>query len=184
MEARDTKGKIIKETFPSEIVSIVGDILAGIILSILILPFKSFLILILIIPPLLSLRGNITAPFIARNARDLIIGEFNLRLLIENVLATYCLSLITATLIGFLSLVLSILFFSIIILPINVIIFIPIISITLTLSLTIPVSTILNYLTFRYGLNPNNIVNPVMTAIGDFTMVVCFYLTIIILGVP
>ena len=50
MEARDTKGKIVKETFPSEMVSIVGDILAGIVLSLLIVSFKSFLLLILLIP--------------------------------------------------------------------------------------------------------------------------------------
>lgn len=184
MEAQDTKGKIVRETFPSEIISIMGDILAGIILLILILPFKSFLILILIIPPLLSLRGNITAPFIARTARDLIIGEFNIRLWIENILATFCLSLMTATLIGLISLTLNILFFKIFILPIDLIILIPIFSISLTLLITIPISTILNYLTFTYGLNPNNIVNPVMTAIGDFAMIICFYLTIIILGVP
>ncbi|MFX0033557.1 MAG: magnesium transporter [Promethearchaeota archaeon] len=184
MEAQDTKGKIIRETFPSEVVSIVGDILAGIILSILILPFESFFLLILIIPPLLSLRGNITAPFIARTARDLIIGEFNTRLWIENVLATYFLSLITATLIGFVSLLLDLLLFRVLLLSIPMMIFIPIISIFLTLSISIPISTILNYFIFRYGLNPNNIVNPVMTAIGDFSMVICFYLTIIILGVP
>lgn len=184
MEVQDTKGKIVRETFPSEVVSITGDIFAGIILSILILPFESFLLLILIIPPLLSLRGNITAPFIARTARDLIIGEFNFRIWIENVLATYFLSLITATLIGFIGLIIDLLIFKLFFLSFHIVILIPILSITLTLSITIPISTILNYFTFRYGLNPNNIVNPLMTAIGDFSMVICFYLTIIILGVP
>ena len=92
MERQDTKGKIIKETFPSEIVSIFGDILAGIILIFLILPFKSFLLLILIIPALLSLRGNLSGPYIARTAKDLIIGEFNKRTWIENTFSTYTLS--------------------------------------------------------------------------------------------
>jgi mgtE-like transporter len=184
METHDTKGKIVKETFPAEVVSIVGDILAGIVLIILILPFKSFLILILIIPPLLSLRGNITAPFIARTARDLVIGEFDLRSWIENVFATYCLSLITAILIGFISLILNFLFFKILIITGALIILLPVISINLTLLFSIPISTFLNYFTFKYGLNPNNIVNPIMTAIGDFSMVLCFYLTLLILGVP
>ena len=80
MEARDTKGKIVKETFPAEIVTIVGDILAGVVLSLLILPFDSFLILILIVPALLSMRGNISGPFIARSSRDLIIGQSNKKL--------------------------------------------------------------------------------------------------------
>jgi len=184
MEINDTKGKIVKETFPAEVVSILGDILAGIVLTLLILPFNSFLILILIIPPLLSLRGNITAPFIARTARDLVIGEFNIRTWIENVLATYILSLVTAILIGFISLILNFLFFKIFIITANHIIFIPVISINLTLLFSIPISTFFNYFTFKYGLNPNNIVNPIMTAIGDFSMVLCFYLTLLILGVP
>ena len=40
METQDSKRKIVKETFPSEIISIIGDLLAGIILSLLILWLK------------------------------------------------------------------------------------------------------------------------------------------------
>jgi mgtE-like transporter len=184
METKDTKGKIIKETFPSEIVSIVGDILAGIVLSLLILPFESFLILILIIPALLSLRGNISGPFIARTSRDFLIGEFNLRTWLENILATYSLSMVTAFLIGIFSILLNFFLVKIFILPLGLLIAIPVISILLTLSVSIPCSTLLNYFTFKRGLDPNNIVNPIMTAIDDFFTVISFYLTIIMLGVP
>jgi cation transporter-like permease len=52
------------------------------------------------------------------------------------------------------------------------------------MSISIPCSTGLNYLAFKKGLNPNNVVNPVMTAIDDFSTVLCFFLTIIMLGVP
>ncbi|MFX1593823.1 MAG: hypothetical protein ACFFCL_14105, partial [Promethearchaeota archaeon] len=108
METRDSKGKIIKETFPSEVISIVGDILAGIILTLLILPFDSFPILILMIPALLSLRGNLSGPFIARTSRDMIIGDFSKRTWIENVLATYTLAIITALFISLFSIILNI----------------------------------------------------------------------------
>ena len=161
-----------------------GDIFAGIVLSLLIIPFKSFPLLILIIPALLSLRGNITAPFIARTARNLIIGEFHIRRWLENVIATYFLSIITAIIIAIFSILLNLFFIRIFNISLTNLILIPIISILLTLSITIPISTCLNYITFKYGLNPNNIVNPVMTAIGDFMMVICFYLTLIILEVP
>ncbi len=184
MEARDTKGKIVKETFPSEMVSIVGDIFAGIVLSILIVSFESFLILILIIPALLSLRGNLSGPFIARTSRDLIIGEFNLKSWLENILATYALALITAIVIGILSIFLNLLLVRLFIFPIGLLIVIPIISILLTLTVSIPCSTALNLLAFKRGLDPNNIVNPVMTAIDDFITVISFSLTIILLGVP
>ena len=184
MERQDTKGKIVRETFPSEIVSIIGDILAGVILTLIILTFKSFLILIIIIPALLSLRGNLSGPFIARTSKDLIIGEFNTKSWIENVLSTYALSIVTAFLIGIFSIILDLFLIKLFILPIEMLIIIPILSILLTLSISIPTSTFLNYLAFRYGFNPNNVVNPIMTAIDDFFTVICFYFTLIMLGVP
>ena len=97
MEQQESKGKnkIIKETFPSEIISIIGDIFAGIILLLLVLPFKSFPILIMIVPALLSLRGNLSGPFIARTSRDFIVGEFNKKSWIQNTLATFSLAIVT-----------------------------------------------------------------------------------------
>ncbi|MFX1504458.1 MAG: magnesium transporter [Promethearchaeota archaeon] len=184
MEIQDSKRKIVKETVPSELISIIGDLLAGIVLTVLILPFDSFLLLILIIPALLSLRGNLSGPFIARTSRDLIIGAFSKRSWIENVLATYTLSIITATLIGFFSIILNLFFFQIYILSFPYLLLIPIFSILLTLSISIPCSTGLNYIAFKKGLNPNNVVNPIMTAIDDFSTIFCFFLTIIMLGVP
>jgi mgtE-like transporter len=184
MERDESMGKIIMETFPSEIVSIFGDIMAGIILLILILPFKSFIVLIIIVPALLSLRGNLSGPFIARTARDLIIGEFNKRSWIENILSTYVLSLITAFLIGILSIFLDLLVFKNYSLSVGMLILIPIISILFTLSISIPCSTFLNFIAFKYGLDPNNVVHLVMTAVDDFFTVICFYLSLIILGVP
>jgi mgtE-like transporter len=183
MENQDSKGKIVKETFPSELISIIGDILAGILLSLLILPFNSFPVLILMVPALLSLRGNLSGPFIARTSRDLIIGDFSKRSWIENVLATYSLSIIVAFLIGIFSIILNFMFFRLLILPIIHFILIPMISIVLTLLISIPCSTGLNYLAFKKGLNPNNVVNPIMTAVDDFSTVLCFLLTIVFLGV-
>ncbi|MHA1373975.1 MAG: magnesium transporter [Promethearchaeota archaeon] len=184
MDWQYTKWKIIKEVFPSEIISIIGDILAGIILTILIVPFKSFLILILIIPALLSMRGNISGPFIARTSRDIIIGEFNKKSWFENTLATYALSIFIAFLIGLFGILLNYFFVRVFIVTNGILILIPIISILLTLSISIPISTFLNIIVFRRGLDPNNVVNPIMTAVDDFFTVLCFYLTILMLGVP
>jgi len=184
MDWQDTKWKIIKEVFPSEIISIIGDILAGIILTILILPFKSFLILILIVPALLSIRGNISGPFIARTSRDLLIGEFNKKSWFENVLATYALSIIIAFLIGLFGIILNYAFVRVFIITYGILILIPVISILLSLSISIPISTTLNIIVFKIGLDPNNVVNTIMTAVDDFFTVLCFYFTIIMLGVP
>jgi len=183
MESQDSKSKLVKETFPSEVISIVGSLLAGIILSLLILPFDNFAVLILIIPALLSLRGNISGPFIARTSKDFIIGDFNKKSWLQNVLATYTLSMITAVLIGLFSIFLNLILIRLIMLPIGLYILIPLFSILITLSISIPISTLLNYLAFHYGMDPNNVVNPIMTAIDDFVTVISFYMTIIFLGV-
>jgi mgtE-like transporter len=184
MESPDNKCKIVKETFPSEIISIVGDIFAGLILSLLILPFESFLILILIVPALLSMRGNISGPFIARTSRDLIIGEFNKKTWMENILATYFLSVVVAFIIGVFGFLIDLVLIRLFLINIGKLIALPIISILLALTISIPCSTLLNYIVFKYGLDPNNVVNPIMTAIDDFSTVICFYFTIILLGVP
>jgi mgtE-like transporter len=186
MATHNDKGKvrIVKETFPSEIISIIGGILAGILLLLLILPFNSFIVLILIIPALLSLRGNISGPFIARTSRDLIVGEFNKQSLFENILATLSLSIVTAILIGLLSIILNLFLLHALTLPIYILILIPVISVLLTLTISIPCSTGLNYFAFKHGIDPNNFVHPIMTAIDDFSTVICFYLTLILLGVP
>ncbi len=179
-----SKSKIFKETFPSEIISIIGDIFAGIILLLLVLPFKSFPILIIIVPALLSLRGNLSGPFIARTSRDFIIGEFNKSSWVQNTLATFSLAIITGFFIGICSFMMDLFLIRTFILPIEVVILISIISIILTLLISIPSSTLLNYFSFKYGLDPNNTVNPLMTAIDDFFTVICFYITLIMLGVP
>ena len=184
MEAQNDKFKIVKQTFPSELISIIGDIFAGIILTILIIPFESFVLLILIIPALLSLRGNLSGPFIARTSRDLIIGELNKRTWLENVSATFSLALLTALAIGLFSFFLNLFFIKVNYFPLWMFFVIPILSIALTLLVSIPCSTLLNYFAFKRGLDPNNVVNPTMTAIDDLFTVLCFYLTIIILGVP
>ena len=184
MEDRDSKGKIIKEAFPSEIVSIIGDILAGIVLSVLILPFQSFLLLILIVPALLSLRGNLSGPYIARTSRDFIIGEFNKNSLFQNTLATYSLAIITGFVIGLLSIILNAFLIQLDLIPWTSILFIPVISICLTLAISIPCSTLLNFIAFKNGLDPNNVVSPIMTAIDDFLTVICFLITLLLMGVP
>ena len=184
MEKQYSKGKIIRETFPSEVVSIIGDILAGIVLLLLILPFRSFLVLILIVPALLSLRGNLSGPYIARTSRDLIVGQFNKKSWFENTLATFSLSIVTGFFIGLLSFMFDIFLIKTFILPIEVLILISVISIILTLLISIPCSTLLNYIAFKHGIDPNNMVHPLMTAIDDFFTVICFYMTLILLGVP
>jgi len=92
--------------------------------------------------------------------------------------------MVTAFIIGLFSFLLDLSLVKLFLIRFELLIVIPILSILFTLTISIPCSTILNYIAFKYGLDPNNIVSPIMTAIDDFSTVICFYTTIILLGVP
>ncbi len=188
MLSQDSKAKIVKESIFSEIISITGDLLAGIVMLYYILPFESFATLIIMIPALLTLRGNVSGTFIARTIRDLFTGELSkklkpIRRWLENIGATAFISLIVAVFIGILSLIFSLMLGGNVI---NLIYFlgIPLITIFFNLSFSIPLSTGLNVFCFRFGIDPNNVVNPIMTCFDDFLTVFGFLLSLILLGVP
>ncbi|MBN2154880.1 MAG: magnesium transporter [Candidatus Lokiarchaeota archaeon] len=176
--------KNIAETYVSEIISIALGIIAGTILTILILPFNSFIVLILIIPGLLSVRGNTGGSFATRSSRDLIIGNFNKRTWFENVSATIILSSISGLLLGILSVLLNIIFLKIALIDSISLFFLPLITLTIEQIVSLPISTLFSYLVFKYGLDPNNIVSPIMTGIDDVLIILCFYLSLKLLGVP
>ena len=114
----------------------------------------------------------------------MIIGEFNKRTWLENTFSTYTLSVVTAFLIGVSSIFLNLFLIKTEILNFEILILIPIMSMLLALSLSMPISTFLNRFAFKHGFNPNNVVGPIMTAVDDFFTVICFYFTLILLGVP
>jgi len=165
MLSQDSKAKIVKESIFSEITA-----------------------LIIMIPALLTLRGNISGTFIARTTRDLFTGELSKRLKpikrwLENIGATVLISLIVAVFIGILSQIFSVMLGNEII-DIVIFLLIPLFTILFDLIISIPASSFLNIFCFRLGIDPNNVVNPIMTCVDDFLTVFGFLLSLILLGVP
>lgn len=188
MLSQDSKTRIVKESIIGEIISITGDLFAGMIMVFFIMPFKSFSYLIIMIPALLTLRGNVSGTFIARTIRDLFTGELSKKLKpikrwLENIGATLFISLLVGVFIGIVSQIVSLLLGNEII---NLFIFlsIPLFTILFDLIISIPLSSFLNISCFRFGLDPNNLVNPIMTCVDDFLTVFGFFLSLILLGVP
>ncbi|MGV9171830.1 MAG: magnesium transporter [Promethearchaeia archaeon] len=184
MEQEEKRIKMISEIYSSEILSIVLDLISGALITILILPFKSFPVLILIVPGLLSVRGNVGGSFTARNSNNLIIGNFNKNTLLENISAAFILGFIAGFLLG-----LCAVLFNIFIIKFHHIcnislFFLPILTILFDQMSSLSISTLFSSSVFKLGHNPHNIVNPIMTGIEDITIVLFFYLSIILLGVP
>ncbi len=183
MEIKSGSKEIIKETFPSEVVSVTFNFFVGLVLVSILNNFTNFTVIILMIPPLLSIRGNISQSYCARVARDLIIGCYNKKTMTQNVVATILLILIVCTLISIFSIVLieilqihhDLSLFSLILFPFLVMI--------LTSSVSMAGSTIFSIMVFKKGLNPNNIVPVVWTSVDDLLIVINIYLSLLILGV-
>ncbi|NMC07987.1 MAG: hypothetical protein GYA24_22465, partial [Candidatus Lokiarchaeota archaeon] len=129
---RDDGWKIAREAYSSEVVSIIINIFVGLLLTLLILPRASFNQIVIMVPALLSARGNISGSYSARVARDLIIGQFkkNLR---DNMISTVFLSTITGFVIGGIALVIAITIVPSPLLPVHVFFLLPILSMSLTM---------------------------------------------------
>ena len=188
MLSQDSKTKIVKESITGEIISILGDLSAGMIMVFLLMPFESFSYLIIMVPALLTLRGNVSGTFIARTTRDLFTGELSKKLKpikrwLENIGATLFISLVVGIFIGILSQIVSILLGNKII-NLFTFLLIPIFAILFDLIISIPLSSFLNISCFHFGIDPNNIVNPIMTCVDDFLTVLGFFFSLMLLGVP
>nr|MDO8118532.1 magnesium transporter [Candidatus Sigynarchaeota archaeon] len=138
--------------------------------------------LIIMVPAMLSARGNISGSYSARVARDLIIGSAR-KNLPENVLSTVTLMLVTSVVIGFISSWIAFLLHETF-LPVHYFFLLPLMTMGMTSAVSIPTSTSLNILAFKKGLNPSNVVPPIMTSIDDVLIVLNLFVAITILGVP
>lgn len=135
------------------------------------------------VPPLLSIRGNISQSYCARVARDLIIGCYNKKTMAQNVVATILLILIVCTLISIFSIILiNVLQIHHDLSLLSLILF-PFLVMIMTSSLSMVGSTIFSMKVFKKGLNPNNIVPVVWTSVDDLLIVINIYLSLLILGV-
>jgi len=180
----DTGSKrIIKETFPSAVVSVTINFFVGVILVAVFTSFENFPVIILMVPPLLSIRGNISQSYCARVARDLLIGCYNKRTMTQNVIATLLLVILVCFLIAIFSVILIELISIEHDIPIEFIFAFPFLVMSLTSVFSMLGSTMLTITIFKKGLNPNNIVPAIWTSVDDILIVVNIYLSLLILGV-
>ena len=183
MEIKSGAKEIIKETFPSEVVSVTFNFFVGLVLVAILDKFTNFVVIILMVPPLLSIRGNISQSYCARVARDLIIGCYNKKTMVQNVVATMLLILLVCTLISIFTILLIEILQIIHDLTLGDIIAFPFLVMILTSSISMTGSTFFSIFIFKKGLNPNNILPGVWTSVDDLLIVINIYLSLLILGV-
>jgi mgtE-like transporter len=168
--------EMVKQSLPLIILCGLGAIVAGSTLSVMTDLIREIPGLIVVIPAIIALRGNISTAFGSRlgSAYHLgIIDADNLlnKELIQNIIGTLVLSFFVSIIIGILAYVTS-LFLNANPNPVKIIIIVLISGIISGLILTLLTIGII-YLAFKRGYDPDNITGPALATFGDIVTMIC-----------
>ena len=162
---------IIKEALPFEIICAFGGVLAGVILFGMIDEIESIVGLLVIVPAVMGMRGNISCALGSRLGSAIHMGlitkiERN-KELTNNIAASLTLSFIMAVILGFAGHYASV-FLG---LPSQegpmILVLIAVIAGLISGIILSGVAAILATAMFRFGIDPDNVVTPALGTIGD-----------------
>ncbi len=175
--------KMIRESFSSLILALIADSIAGYMLNRYVYVFVAIPGLLMVIPALIDMRGNVYGAFISRLSSKLHLGEIEdlkdkkLKIGIETAkLLAYSTALIVGFVAGFISYCSTG--------NITYLIFIPtIILVThlFTASILTPITAYIGIKSYQRGWNPDNVGVPLISSVGDFVSVFFIIFSAIIL---
>jgi len=179
--------KMIKESFFSEVLSISGGTLAGLFLASSAMRnlLENFPGLLIMIPGFLGLRGNILGAVSARIGTGLHTGLIEPKITLKgdtamNLVASLLLSIFVNTLIGVLT------YFVSVFLGMDAVLWklivVGALSGALASVIVGPFTIMLTILVFRRGIDPDSVMGPLVTSVGDITAVICLFLAAILVG--
>ncbi|MGQ9564953.1 MAG: magnesium transporter [Candidatus Bathyarchaeales archaeon] len=171
--------KMVKESLASEILSISGGTLAGLGLAKITGILEAFPGMIIMVPAFMGLRGNILGALSARLGTALHTGLIDPKELfgqetVTNLVTSLFLSVFVNSLIGFLSYIfcfalgIQAILWKLVVLGA--------LSGALASVLVSPLTIILAIIVFRRGIDPDNVMGPIVTSLGDVTALICLSL--------
>ena len=171
--------EMLKQSLPLLIICGLGGIVAGTTFSVMIDLLNSIPGLIVVIPAIIALRGNISTAFGSRlgSAYHLgIIDEDNLwnEELKQNILGSLTLSFFISIIIGILAYFTTVVFFKIYPNPIKIILIVIIAGVISAIILTF-LTIIIIFLVFKRGYDPDNITGPALATFGDIVTMICIF---------
>src|SRR3989338_4204866 len=166
--------KNFKEILTSQIVSIIGGLIAGTILA---LYTNNLLLLpgiLIILHGLLEMRGNISGSFASRLSSGLFLGVVNpnkikTKIVRGNVIASFLSTIILSLVLGFIAFLFT--FFVSQAIIINIVL-LPLFAGIVANAIEIPLTLFTTFYFFKKGHDPNNIMGPFVTSIGDLTTII------------
>lgn len=170
---------MLKQSLPLVLLCGIGGLFTGNTLGLMIDLFERIPGLLVIVPGIIALRGNISTAFGSRlgSAYHLgIINEKNLwnDELKQNIIGSLALSLFISIIMGILAYVTTVFFFHLYPDPallISIVIIAGLISGFILTGLTI----IIIYLVFKRGYDPDNITGPALATVGDIITIFCIF---------
>mgnify|MGYP001574130012 CR=1 FL=1 len=167
----------------AEIVSVTGGILAGSLLAIL--TDKLFVIpgLLVLMPGFLEMRGNIFGSLAARISTGLHLGSIdkNKRFstpIIQNTIASFILSVLVSLILGIIAYFAISLFFKI---DNTSIILVSFLASVISSVILIPITIESTLWLYRHNYDPNNIIGPYVTTLGDVVSIISLLLAVLLI---
>jgi len=171
--------EMVRQSLPLFILCGIGGIIAGSTFSVMVELFQKIPGLIVIIPAIIAMRGNISTAFGSRlgSAYHLgIIDADNLwnKELKENVIGSLILSFLVSILVGVLAYITTVLFFNIYPDPVKLIFIVLLAGIISAVILTL-MTIVIIYAVFKRGYDPDNITGPALATFGDMVTMICIF---------
>ncbi len=165
-----------------EIISVTGGVFAGFLLALSIGRIELLPGLLILLPGFLEMRGNISGSLSARLSAALFMkytkpsmkDNFVLR---ENVISSAILAVIVSFLLGIFAFLVSLYIFGIFS---PLLIFVALFAGLISNVIEIPFTVYFTFWLFRHGHDPNNVMGPYLTTIGDIVSIASILLAIII----
>ncbi len=162
------------EIVSAEFISVTGGVLAGVLLTLLTGKIELIPALLILLPGFLEMRGNISGSLAARLGASLHLKKIrtNLKsnkLLNENVIASIILAIIVSIALGIIAYLITYFIFDI---NNTNIIFIALIASILSTIIEIPLTVITTFWLFKHKYDPDDIMGPYVTTIGDVVSVI------------
>ncbi|MDI6721513.1 MAG: magnesium transporter [Candidatus Aenigmarchaeota archaeon] len=175
-------GNDFREILVVEIISVTGGLIAGLALA----TFTNQILLVpglfILIPGFLEMRGNLGGSMAARLSSGLFLGvvkpKMKDKIAKSNMIATALLIIATSFILGVFAYLASTYFFGIE----NVkLIFISVIAGFMSILMT-PLTVYTTFWVFRKGHDPNNVMGPYITTLGDVVSVASFMIAIMVVA--
>jgi mgtE-like transporter len=170
--------EMIHQSLPLLIICGLGAMVAGLALGLMIDLFEKIPGLLIIIPAVIDMRGNINTALGSRLGSAYHLGVINLENLYndelkQNIIGTIALSFLVSFSIGALAFITS-LFIGVNPDPLKLILIVVFAGIISGFILTL-LTIIIIYLVFRRGWDPDNITGPALATFGDIITIICIF---------